>query len=92
MIAVLEGQFEIFIDGKIYQAPTGSLFHFPRFIPHGFTNTGSTTGRTLWTVIPGENFEMFFEELNALPPGPPDMAAVSAIFAKYNIDILPPPA
>ena len=92
MIAVLEGQFEIFIDGKIYQAPTGSLFHFPRFNPHGFTNTGSTTGRTLWTVIPGENFEMFFEELNALPPGPPDMAAVSAIFAKYNIDILPPPA
>ena len=91
-IAVLEGEFENWLDGKTHPASPGSVFHFPRLIPHGFTNVGSTTGRTLWTVIPGGNFEAFFEELNMLPSGPPDMAKVAAIFAKYHIDILPPPA
>jgi quercetin dioxygenase-like cupin family protein len=92
VITVLEGDFEIWIDGKTHQASAGSLFHFPRLIPHGFTNIGNSMGRTLWTVIPGGNFEAFFEELNMLPPGPPDMAQVAAIFGKYHIDILPPPA
>ena len=61
VIAVLEGEFEIWLDGKTHPASPGSVFHFPRLIPHGFTNVGSTTGRTLWTVIPGGNFEAFFD-------------------------------
>jgi hypothetical protein len=52
---------------------------------------GSTPGTTLWSVVPGANFEPFFDELGALPPGPPDLAKVAAIFGKYDIQLLPPP-
>jgi hypothetical protein len=52
---------------------------------------GATPGRTFWTIIPGANFEQFFKELGALPPGAPDMGAVTAIFSKYDIQLLPPP-
>ena len=58
----------------------------------GFQNVGATPGKTLWTVTPGANFEPFFDELGALPPGPPDLAKVAAIFGRYNIDLLPPEA
>jgi quercetin dioxygenase-like cupin family protein len=91
VILVVEGTFEVWIDGKTYPAPAGSVFHFPRFTPHGFQNVGTTTGRSFWNVMPGQNFERFFDELGALPAGPPDMAKVAAIFGKYHIDILPPP-
>jgi hypothetical protein len=65
--------------------------HFPRYVPHGFRNVGAKPGKTLWTVIPGANFEEFFEELDALPDGPPDLKKVAAIFAKYGMEILPLP-
>lgn len=92
VIFVVEGTYDLWIAGQTHKASAGSVFHFPRGIPHGFTNAGSTPGRTFWNEVPGRNFETFFDELGALPPGPPDMAKVAAIFGKYNIDILPPPA
>lgn len=91
-IYVLEGSYEIFLDGKHFEAGKGSSIHFPKHIAHGFRNSGSTTGRTLWTVVPGGNFEQFFNELGALPAdAPPDMQKVVAIFNRYGMDVLPPP-
>lgn len=93
VIYVLEGTYEIFLDGKTYQATAGSTLHFPRFIPHGFANIGSSTGRTLWFVTPGASFESFFAELGALPANqPPDMGKVVQIFAQYGMEVLLPPA
>jgi quercetin dioxygenase-like cupin family protein len=91
IIEVVDGEFEFMLGGQIYQGTAGSLVHFPRGLPHAFTNVGSTPGKTMWTVIPGRNFEQFFDELGALPAGPPDLAKVAAIFSKYDIEILPPP-
>ncbi|MBI1878422.1 MAG: cupin domain-containing protein [Chloroflexi bacterium] len=92
IIQVLEGEYEVLLGEKTYQARAGATLHFPRTIPHAFRNVGATLGTTLWTVIPGANFEQFFEELGALPAGgPPDMAKVVAIFAKYGMEVLPPP-
>lgn len=92
VIQVIGGEYEIMLGGQTYQAGAGTTLHFPRTIPHAFRNVGSTPGTTLWTVIPGANFEQFFEELGALPAGgPPDMAKVVAIFAKYGMEVLPPP-
>jgi quercetin dioxygenase-like cupin family protein len=90
-IYVAEGTFEIFLNGRTHEAGAGSLLHFPRYIPHGFRNIGATPGKTIWTVTPGANFETFFDELDALPPGPPDMQQVVGIFAKYGMEVLPPP-
>jgi quercetin dioxygenase-like cupin family protein len=91
VIYVLEGEYAIWLAGETFTATAGTTIHFPRYTPHGFQNIGSTTGRTLWNVTPGANFEPFFDELGSLPPGPPDLAKVAAIFGKYNIDLLPPP-
>lgn len=87
-IYVLEGEFEIMLGGELFTAKTGAQIFFPRHIPHAFKNVGTKTGTTLWTVIPGGNFEDFFEELNALPAGPPDMAKVVEIFGKYGMEVL----
>ena len=91
IIQVAEGEFEVMLDGKTSRAKAGALIHFPRRIPHSFLNVGASTGKTLWTVIPGAGFEKFFGELAALPKGPPDLAKVVAIFGKYGMEVLPPP-
>jgi quercetin dioxygenase-like cupin family protein len=91
VIYVVEGEFEVWIAGEVTRATAGATFHFPRYTPHGFQNVGATAGKTLWSVMPGANFEPFFEDLGALPPGPPDLAKVAAIFGNYQIDLLPPP-
>ena len=92
IIHVLEGEYEIQLGDQTYQVKAGGLLHFPRYIPHAFRNVGRESGTTLWTVIPGGNFEKFFEELGALPVGgPPDMAKVAAIFGSYGMEVLPLP-
>ena len=91
IIEVVDGEFEFFLGGQTYRATAGSLVHFPRHVPHAFMNVGSIPGKTQWTVIPGSGFEQFFDELGALPDGPPDLEKVAAIFAKYDMEILPPP-
>lgn len=92
VIQVLEGEYEIQLGDQTYQVSRNGLIHFPRRIPHGFRNVGTNPGRTFWTVIPGANFEKFFDELGALPADrPPDLGKVAEIFNRYDIDLLPPP-
>jgi quercetin dioxygenase-like cupin family protein len=91
IIYVVEGEFAVWLAGDVITATAGATIHFPRYTPHGFQNVGATVGKTLWTVVPGANFEPFFDELGALPPGPPDLAKVAAIFGSYSLDLLPPP-
>ena len=91
VIYVIEGEFEVWLAGQTIKAGPGSTIHFARGVAHGFQNVGATPGKTLFTVIPGSNFEQFFEELCALPPGPPDLPTVAAIFSKYDLPLLPPP-
>jgi mannose-6-phosphate isomerase-like protein (cupin superfamily) len=93
VIHILEGEFEIFLDGKVHKASAGAVLYFPRHVPHGFTIVGKTTARAFFIVSPGENFERFFTELSALPTNqPPDMAKVVEIFERYDLHILAKPA
>jgi len=92
VIQVIEGEYEIQLGEQTYRATPGAVIHFPRHIAHSFRNVATASGTTLWTVIPGANFEKFFAELGALPAGgPPDMVKVAAIFSKYEIELLPLP-
>jgi quercetin dioxygenase-like cupin family protein len=92
VIEVVEGEYEVQLGDQIQRVTAGGIFHFPRYIPHSFHNVGAQPGRTLWTVIPGLNFEQFFEEISALPANePPDMGKVVAIFGKYGMEVLLPP-
>jgi quercetin dioxygenase-like cupin family protein len=92
VIYVVEGEYAIVLGGEVFTAKAGATLHFPRGTPHGFQNVGATPGKTLWHVTPGANFEPFFDELGALPAGPPDLAYVAALFGRYGMEILPPPA
>ena len=91
VIFVAEGEYAIVLGDEIFTAKAGATLHFPRGTPHGFQNVGATPGKTLWHVTPGANFEPFFDELGALPSGPPDLAYVAALFGRYGMEILPPP-
>ncbi len=92
ILQIIQGEYEIFLDGKTHKARRGAVINFPRFVPHGFTNIGKELGRALFTVTPGANFEKFFEELSALPVNaPPDMVRVAEIFKRFDIAILEPP-
>jgi hypothetical protein len=90
MIYVAEGEFGIMLGDKNFKANAGDEIYFPRHIPHAFQNTGSKAGKTIWTVVPGGNFEEFFDKLGALPVGEPNLQLVAEIFAAYGMKILMP--
>lgn len=87
-IFVVEGEFEIMLGNKKYVAKAGDEVFCPRHIPHAFQNIGSKPGKTLWTIVPGGDFEEFFNQLEALPAGEPDLQKVAEIFASYGMEIL----
>lgn len=91
IIHVVDGKFMIILGEEQRVAEAGDVIFFPRHIPHAFQNIGDTPGTTLWTVVPGGNFEDFFEELAALPADrEPDIPKVIEIFARYGMEVLLP--
>ena len=89
VIHVIEGEYEIFLDGKMETAGAGALVNFPRNVVHGFRNIGNSPARALFIVTPGENFESFFNELSLLSSGGvPEMRKVAEIFDKYGLPIV----
>ena len=91
ILTVLEGEYEVFLDGKTFTATQGAIANFPRFVPHGFRNASRGPARALFVVTPAESFAKFFQELTALPSDvPPDPAQVTEIFKRYGMEILVP--
>lgn len=90
LIYVVEGEFGILLGDDQFTAKAGDEIFFPRHTPHAFQNTGSKAGKTIWTVVPGGNFEEFFDKLGALPAGEPDLQLVAEIFAAYGMKVLIP--
>ncbi len=86
-----EGEFEIFLGGKTSHAGPGATLHFARGTYHGFTIVGERPGKSTWVITPGTNFQTFFREVAAFPPGPPDFARLDALHSKHGM-IMPPPA
>lgn len=82
---VLEGEFEIRIGDDTVSAPAGAMAVCPRDIPHTFRNVGSSPARLMLTIIPG-NFGNYFREVDEVPNH--DSAAIKALCAKYEVDIL----
>jgi quercetin dioxygenase-like cupin family protein len=81
---VLEGEFEFHVDGKTLTAGPGVTAHLPRGIVHGYKPIGAGRNRALVWASPA-GIEHMFEELGALPPGPPDFAKVSEICGRHSV-------
>ena len=75
-IHVIEGEFEMTIDGASERLGPGQTVHVPAGIVHSGANVGSTPGRRLLTFTPA-GMEEFFREAGApAPDAEPDRDAV----------------
>ena len=87
---ILEGDFEFRLGDETIRAGAGAFVYAPRGQVHTFRNISPTQqGRLLVTTVPA-GIEAFYQRLNALPPGPPDVARVRAIAQEYGITIMTP--
>jgi Cupin domain len=91
-VYILEGEAALVINGKWIKAGPGAFAFGPREVPHGFKIGGSEPARLPILATPGgfERFVMELSEPMTAPAGPPDMAKLAAVAAKYKIDILGP--
>jgi quercetin dioxygenase-like cupin family protein len=89
---VLEGGIDFVCDGKWLHATPGTFVFGPRGIPHGFKIVGESPARMLLMCTPGgfEHFVLDQATDISLPAGPPDMAKLMELAARYEIDILGP--
>lgn len=89
---ILEGQFLFEVDGEQIHAGPGATVFAPKGSAHTFQNVGTTTGRTVVTVVPG-GLDLFFEEVDATlaPDAPLDPVEVDALFRKHGMEMLGPP-
>ena len=86
---ILEGEVAFVCDGKWMRATPGTYVFGPREIPHGFKVIGDAPVRMLLLCSPA-GFEHFvLEQATDItsPAGPPDMARLLELAAKYHIDI-----
>jgi quercetin dioxygenase-like cupin family protein len=86
-IRVLEGDFELFLDGKEDRATAGDLVRLPRGIAHGIFNRSTAPVRALFWVAPSQGLYELFTRLHDLG----DPAEVVRIAAEYDVTFLPPP-
>ncbi|MGP2442606.1 cupin domain-containing protein [Streptomyces sp. JW3] len=83
---VIEGEYEIELDGEKHKATPGSLVYGPRGVGHAFVNTWNRPSKMLCIATPG-GVEDWFEELGQLidGQGPPDWEKMQALATKHHI-------
>jgi quercetin dioxygenase-like cupin family protein len=94
---VLDGEFTFICDGKKTVVGPGGYIFLPRNIPHGIRCTSTTPATILILAMPGTGFVGMMKEMavpateRVLPsPTAPDIEKLTALCAKYKIDILGP--
>jgi len=87
---ILEGKFDLLLDGVEHIAEPGDLVTLPRGIPHGIFNKSERTIKTLFWVTPSLRLYDLFWALHNMGPEP-DPAQVVAVSAAHAVDFLPPP-
>jgi len=86
---VLEGDMAFVCGGTWTVAGPGTFVFGPREVPHGFKVLGDAPARLLLLCVPG-GFDQFVMEMSEATPAPPDVAKLTAVAAKYSVDILGP--
>ncbi len=86
-IYMLDGKFELFLDGQTRFASTGDLIRMPMGIPHGIFNKSGAPVRALFWVAPARGlYELFTRIHNVADPN-----EVIRIAAEHEVEFLPPP-
>ncbi|WP_047246135.1 cupin domain-containing protein [Maribacter thermophilus] len=84
---VIEGQVEIMVDGETTVLNKGDIAFAPKGKPHSWKVVGTEKAKMITSAFPA-GIESMFEELAALPEGPPDFEKVTGICAKYGISFV----
>lgn len=63
---VLEGEVELILGETTINGKKGDIIYLPRGIKHGIRTIGTKTAKVLNYVIPGKNFEAFFDKMNRI--------------------------
>lgn len=94
---VLDGEFTFICDGKEIIGGPGAYVFLPRGIPHGIRVSSPVPATMLILATPGNGFVGMMQEMaepakeRVLPtPTQPDMAKLTRLCTKYQIDILGP--
>lgn len=87
---VLEGQFRFQTGDERFAAPVGSFVFVPRGTPHCFQNVGDTPARIL-VMFTSSGMQRFFDQFDALPPGPVDPATFRALGRESGMEVIGPP-
>jgi quercetin dioxygenase-like cupin family protein len=86
-IRVLEGDFELWLDGEDLKATAGDLIRLPMGSKHGIFNRSQADTRALFWVAPSRGLYDLFVKIDQVA----DPAEVVRIAAEHNIHFLPPP-
>jgi quercetin dioxygenase-like cupin family protein len=88
-IYMLEGRFDLLLDGKEQLAAGGDLIRLPMNVAHGIFNKSDQVVKCLFWVTPARKLYDLFWALHSLPEQTPE--AVTALASKYEVAVLPPP-
>jgi quercetin dioxygenase-like cupin family protein len=83
-IHVVEGEFEMRVDGRRHVLRAGETIHVPRGVVHSGANVGERPGRRVLVFSPA-GMERFFLEAGAATPGAEvDTAALLSLAVRYG--------
>lgn len=88
-IYMLEGRFELLLDGQEVAAGPGDLIRLPRGISHGIFNKSDAVTKCFFWVTPTRRLYDLFWAIHAMKDQNP--ADVVALAARHEVDFLPPP-
>lgn len=86
-ILMLEGTWELLLDGQTHHAEPGDLVRMPRGIPHAYFNRSGAPARAFFWVSPARRLHDLFKAIHNVP----DPAEVVRLSALHEVDFLPPP-
>ena len=86
-IYVLEGRFDLLIDGKDFVGTAGDLIRLPQQIPHGIFNKTDQAVKCLFWVSPTRKLWDLFNQIDNVP----DPSEVVRLAAQHEVYFLPPP-
>ena len=91
---VIEGTLTFRVGERTLEAPAGTFVHIPKGVVHTHWNATDAPVRLLGFPAPA-GFETFFADLAELmasmPPGPPDMTRLAAVYENYGLRVVGPP-
>ena len=93
---VLEGRFELVVEGSKVEVGPGSLAYVSRGNLHAYRNAGDVTGRMLVSQTPGGAYECFVEKVGQpvadgriRPEEAPNAKRSAAVGTEYGLEMVP---